>query len=44
MKTIPQAKTPAVTLDPKKVAALQAKVARLVGTGALAAAPHTYHH
>ncbi len=37
-------KAPAVTLDPKKVAALQAKVNRLVGTGALAAAPHTYHH
>ncbi|MFE6867741.1 hypothetical protein ACFVFS_14365 [Kitasatospora sp. NPDC057692] len=44
MKTTPQTKTPAATLDPKKVAALQAKVARLVGTGALAAAPHTYHH
>ncbi|MFE8977609.1 hypothetical protein ACFYM7_29910 [Streptomyces cyaneofuscatus] len=42
MKTT--AKAPAVTLDPKKVAALQAKVNRLVGTGALAAAPHTYHH
>ncbi|MGW2184194.1 hypothetical protein ACWCXX_40935 [Streptomyces sp. NPDC001732] len=42
MKTI--AKAPAVTLDPKKVAAVQAKVARLVSTGALAAAPHTYHH
>ncbi|MGW8491410.1 hypothetical protein [Streptomyces sp. NPDC055886] len=42
MKTT--AKAPAVTLDPKKVAALQAKVARLVGADALAAAPHTYHH
>ncbi|MET8630293.1 hypothetical protein ABZW30_42415 [Kitasatospora sp. NPDC004669] len=31
-------------LDPKKLAALQAKVNRLVGTGALTAAPHTYHH
>ncbi|MFF3264973.1 hypothetical protein ACFYWO_38150 [Streptomyces sp. NPDC002932] len=38
------AKAPVVTLDPKKVAALQAKVARFVGTGALAAAPHSYHH
>ncbi|WP_274536998.1 hypothetical protein [Kitasatospora sp. CB01950] len=44
MKTTTPAKAPAVTLDPKKVAALQAKVNRLVGTGALAAAPHTYHH
>ncbi|MEV0536830.1 hypothetical protein [Kitasatospora sp. NPDC050463] len=43
MKTTTPAKAP-VTLDPKKVAALQAKVSRLVGTGALAAAPHTYHH
>ncbi|MFJ3713240.1 MULTISPECIES: hypothetical protein [unclassified Streptomyces] len=41
MKTT--AKAP-VTLDPKKVAAIQAKVSRLVGTGALTAAPHTYHH
>jgi hypothetical protein len=31
-------------LDPKKVATLQAKLARLVGTGALTVAPHTYHH
>ncbi|MFF3981028.1 hypothetical protein [Streptomyces sp. NPDC001828] len=44
MKTITPAKAPAITLDPKQIAALQAKVARLVGTGALAAAPHTYHH
>lgn len=31
-------------LDPKKVTTLQAKLTRLVGTGALTAAPHTYHH
>ena len=42
MKTT-TAKTP-VVLDPKKVSALQAKVSRLVGTGALTAAPHSYHH
>ncbi|MFD7735302.1 hypothetical protein ACFV6F_33580 [Kitasatospora phosalacinea] len=44
MKKTAPAKAPALTLDPKKVAALQAKIARLTGTGALAAAPHSYHH
>ncbi|MFD5900078.1 hypothetical protein ACFWHG_01080 [Streptomyces microflavus] len=44
MKTATTAKTKAATPDPKKVAALQAKISRLVGTGVLAAAPHTYHH
>ncbi|WP_267895448.1 hypothetical protein [Streptomyces sp. CB01201] len=44
MKTTTIAKAPAVRLDPKKVAELQAKVSRFVGTGALTAAPHTYHH
>ncbi|WP_434593392.1 hypothetical protein [Streptomyces sp. A5-4] len=33
-----------VALDPKTIATLQAKVNRLVNTGALTAAPHTYHH
>ncbi|MEU4507382.1 hypothetical protein [Streptomyces sp. NPDC024089] len=44
MQTTTSAKAPAVRLNPKKVAELQAKVSRLIGTNALAAAPHTYHH
>ncbi|MFJ6699846.1 hypothetical protein ACIQM4_27795 [Streptomyces sp. NPDC091272] len=43
MKTTTTPK-PAVKVDPKAVATLQAKIARFVGTGALTAAPHTYHH
>lgn len=43
--SIPSAATPArPALDPKNVAALQAKVTRLVLADALTAAPHTYHH
>ena len=43
--SIPSAATPTrPALDPKKVAALQAKVTRLVLADALTAAPHTYHH
>ncbi|MGE7439936.1 hypothetical protein [Kitasatospora sp. NPDC001175] len=37
-------KTAPTKVDPKRVAALQAKVSRFVGTGTLAAAPHSYHH
>ncbi|MER8105754.1 hypothetical protein [Kitasatospora sp. NPDC094016] len=43
MKSTPTTKAPAV-LDPQKISALQAKISRLVSSGALTAAPHTYHH
>ncbi|MFF0629896.1 hypothetical protein [Streptomyces sp. NPDC004296] len=40
----PKPAATAVRVEATAVTALQSRVAQLIGSGALSAAPHTYHH